>query len=779
MGTHLISFSSKISKRNQNLFAIIVLLASIFYIFAPFERSKFIYEWIPEKDGNEVRLTLLDKNPHYFELQIPCNLFDLDVPWILEATGGSALQIALEKESVAVTIGSKERNEVDRIILKNQDINCNFIYLTYENDENILKIKSKNSEQQKMISEDLSFEIASYMTWNSQVPNKDVIIKIETEPNLLIKPSSTKTFLIIISFVGILLLLFLFIFMNYKKINFKIYRIEILSIIYLAIIGLTIYPMADDGLYLLEAKVFNQTDILTQYQYPVPFPVGFLHAKINSLFIASNPNLLLMRLIPLLTSLLIWMIFYRTWVIKEERISRKEKTLLWSVWAIFTAAFFVTFRAEPYVALFLLVSLVILKRYQESRPDLVIILTVPLAVLSISFHQSGIIVPFALLSIWIVNTFRINWKTFNYLNLSFSFFVSAYVLFINSDPILLIDKVKDFESVLNWSQPFPGEFAWGYPPWREYIRLKHIMVATPLQIMAITTFFLVLGSLLLITLKKVKRIDLTTFNKQAVLLAILSAPVGLTFAPSKWSGHYSPLVVVALIGLFMILQNHKHKELFSLAFISLGSIVFLRPWVAGGNNNYSFDLNNAFVLNTFNFFVENKINFILFISAATAFLILTIMKKFEKYTYLVSTIMLISVAKQIFPVATDSVIGGEGWTMTRQIAVGSIDRDARCGLFNTYKLEELGVKSDSKFLFSGDYINSPCLQPVGLSEGIWDYPNFSIGGIPIWDQQRLAFKSNIELVYCFDSEDRFLNPDLETCVYSWTSEIPQMRLIKS
>ena len=141
-------------------------------------------------------------------------------------------------------------------------------------------------------------------------------------------------------------------------------------------------------------------------------------------------------------------------------------------------------------------------------------------------------------------------------------------------------------------------------------------------------------------------------------------------------------------------------------------------------------------------------------------------------------IILLSIVKQVFPTTIDSVIGSAGWTMNRQITTGIIDENMRCGLFDKDRLINFDIYYQDKFLFSNNYINSPCFKPVDFSRGIWEYPDYVIGEIPVWDQQRLAFRSKIKLVQCFEPINRTYKSDLETCIHSWESEIPQMNLLK-
>jgi hypothetical protein len=786
MGTHLISFSKRFknyledikkSKYSQNIFALFILLVSMLFIFTPFRSQEFSYQWVPSNDGNEVRITLIDTNPNYFELQIPCELFTEDSSWIIEAKGGKALLLSLKENGLTLTLGSKIYDEVSLIELEKKFSNCEFAYFTYSSTSREVSLKANNESVNQVIPDDLVFEIASYLLWNPEISSENVQILIKTKPNLLIIPGKLKTFMINIFYLTILLGIAVLIFKNFKRNKIKLYKSEIISLIFLIFLGLVIYPMADDGFYLLGAKVFKETGILTQYQYPVPFPVGYLHASINAIFIQEFTSIFMLRIFPLLAALIIWMVFLRNWIHGHINITFREKLLLWSIWALFTSAFYVTLRAEPYVALFFIIAIAFLKRYQNDRPDLVIFLTVPLAVFSVSFHQSGIIVPFALLPIWIVNTFRLDWRKLNYSYFSLSFFISSTVLFINSDPLLLVSKVKDFESVLNWNQPFPGEFAWGYPPWKEYVRLQHVMNATPLQLLAILIFFIVLAFLVQIFITQIKNFDTGAFNRNYILIALITAPLGLIFAPSKWAGHYSPLLIVTLIGLTVLIKEKNKIHLLYFIALLAGSITFLRPWVAGGNNGYSFDLNNIFILEIYYYFVENRINFLLVIIVVGILLLTTLFRKYSYYLKIMIILILISILKQIIPPTFDSIAGDAGWTMNRQIASGVINKDARCGIFNEEKLIQLNILNSDKFLLNGDFINSPCVEPVGFRYGVWEYPKYSIGPVPLWDQQRLGNRSKINKVYCFEPLSRFYNPNLETCIYSWSSEIPEMQLL--
>ena len=74
-------------------------------------------------------------------------------------------------------------------------------------------------------------------------------------------------------------------------------------------------------------------------------------------------------------------------------------------------------------------------------------------------------------------------------------------------------------------------------------------------------------------------------------------------------------------------------------------------------------------------------------------------------------------------------------------------------------LQSKGIDIENKtFIFSNEnYFYFECLNPTLPKNGVWKYPNYSVGGVPVWDQQRLANESKIEKVFCPSFVDRSFN----------------------
>ena len=110
------------TKSNHNLALTIALfLSAIAFIFTPFQTTQHTYQWIPAKDGNNVRLSLLELNPDSFKINFPCFTTIERKQWIFEAKGGPAFLVEADKNYFYFTTGISQSetlvlNKVPRLL---------------------------------------------------------------------------------------------------------------------------------------------------------------------------------------------------------------------------------------------------------------------------------------------------------------------------------------------------------------------------------------------------------------------------------------------------------------------------------------------------------------------------------------------------------------------------------------------------------------------------------------------------------------------------------------
>jgi hypothetical protein len=263
--------------------------------------------------------------------------------------------------------------------------------------------------------------------------------------------------------------------------------------------------------------------------------------------------------------------------------------------------------------------------------------------------------------------------------------------------------------------------------------------------------------------------------------------IGLMVAPSKWVDHYAALLpTIMIFSLYIINSKHKKYSQLYLFLVAATAIIGInRNWVAGGKNIYSLDLNNALVDRTYTFFSSQA--YMLIISLFFTFLLLigyffAGQRRYQTFL-LVFPVVLFTflIVRQIAPTTLDSVIGEAGWTMNRQIIQGAYDAEKRCGVFLNTDLEKNNIDSREPFAFTTpqDYAIYPCLTPTPVEAGIWIFPQYSVGNVHRWDQQRLMNRMTSETAFCFDASPRFNSDNFDKCIYRWKSEIPQMRLLNN
>jgi hypothetical protein len=763
---------------------------SFLILVLPFDKEVFKYKWEPDKDGLEARLTLINFEPDFFELSVPCVIFSNYNDWIFEAKGGKGLQISVFEGSLKVLLGSKVSDDIYSYNFNLIEFEkCEFVYFTFRKNSRDLSIKQDQILMQSIsIDEEARFELASYVAWNPNVMSSNVEINVTTSSNLFLSKSILREVLDKI----IILILIAWVYLNFtnylKKqtgIKYKVglNKFDYLSLIYLTFLIFGLNAMIDDGIYLIEAQVMRQSGVLTQYQYPVPFPVGDWHFWITSLFLNDNPNIAVLRIIPAVASFLIWRVFYTKWLsnLSSNQNINYLNMLTWSVWALFCTAFLLSLRPEVYVSLILLVGLTIIKDYFYEGKLKTFYLSIPLILLALSLHQTGVVVLFMMIPVWFHFLFINRLKGLSLIHLSFNFLIGIYILFINSNFMTLIAKVRDFESVSNSPFQFEEKINWSDPPWAEWNRIKHIFLADPLRF---TAGMITIGTLILLVVFFAKMRNNLSNNEKFFLASILIGSAGLVFAPSKWVDHYGALLPFVMISCVYFFRNKNKVYLLILLFYMSALSIFTlnKSWVVGSKNIFTLDLNNT-VIETVYFLASDK-SFLMGISIffgllLTLLLIINVLKTKLNLLSIFSLILLaVLVIRQISPPVIDSLIGTEGWSFNRQVAATTTNSEYRCGIFSEKLLANLNVDPKSKFAFAApqDYLIYPCLRPTPIEAGIWSFPDYSVGNVFRWDQQRLMNRISAQNIFCFNSSPRISSDNFEQCIYKLQSEIPQMRL---
>jgi hypothetical protein len=773
-------------KSNHNLALITALfLSSIAFIFTPFQTTQHTYQWIPAKDGNNVRLTLLELNPDSFKINFPCFTTIDTKQWIFEAKGGPAFLVEADKNYFYFTTGISQSetlvlNKVPRLL---DLVDCESVVI-YDSKLKALQIFQGEQSDMFELAENTQFYFSSYIQWNPEIDPKGFELEVKTKYLV-----DAQKGLIKLLMSGVLVLLLIFSFRNtiYEifcaKKKFKIEADAFLksSILVVLIAVFFVSPMADDGLYLVEAKVLGESNILMQYQYPVVFPTGQFHALINGIF-GLNYGIFYHRIIPSIVLILIWILINS--IIKTfTYIDIRMKLLVFCLWILFVFSFGMTLRPEPYVVLIFLGLILMLLRYSSSNIYIPFFYSVLASSLSLALHQSGFVILAASVSLWIYLILSREIFNFKFESLVKLFSLSTLIFFFHSSFILYFQRYLNFERVLDWPQPFTGEFRWGYPPLYEYMRLIHLKFATPSQVLLVVLIFFILTLLLIYSNTLLKNYRELRLGEFLVYLSIISSPLGLILAPSKWTGHYAALFPLLILGLLLLSRSNQNRFYLYISITLFGSLSYFLPWKNGGSDTINFDNNFAKNLFPNTLLLRGYLPYLL-LSVLLILAILYIRNNTLSLNYLLILAVpaiLLSPILQISPSAIDSFYSSSGWTLPRQVFNSLNTSSSNCGFFDSKVLQTNGIDIDTNtFIFTNEnYVHYECLNPTLPKNGIWQYPNFSVGGVPVWDQQRLANESEIEKVFCPTFTDRSFNDEIDRCIYKWTSKIPNMTLVRS
>jgi hypothetical protein len=766
--------------------AILVLMLSIIYIFAPFKSDQYTYEWNPKVDGNSSRLTLLELNPKEFEINLPCIAIEQQKEWIFEALGGPAFLFEADANYFYFTTGIPNSNSLvlNKFPRTNLNENCSTV-LKFDDDLNGIRITSGNVTKSYRLIQDTKFFFSSYVKWNDNLDSEDFLLKVKTKTLVGTEKALLKTviFFLIVSILlfnlRALLIRYLRVFHKFK-IQVDVYDLLAIFVVIFAIF--TVAPMADDGIYLIQARILETVGSLIQFHYPVTFPTGHIHARLNGISSSFNLGFFYARIIP-------GLILYLNWKLTSlisvnlQNATHKSKIMLFSFWSLFVFSFGITLRPEPYISLIFLGLIYFLVKSNPDRLSDSISYSIIGTSLALAIHQSGFVILFASLPVWILGFNRRSSIKHDFEKIYYSLVIAVLIFFQNSSLFLFFKRYQNFERVNSWPQAFTGDFRWGYPPYFEYMRIIHLKFATPSQILLVTlTFFVFLT--LLISYSYVKKSSIVQhLNIYMIYLSLLSAPFGLILAPSKWAGHYAALFPVLIIGYFIIRKFSIRFLLFHNILILISIFSLILPWKNGGSN--TLNLNLDFRTRYFERGLDYKI--LIFCIALFVFILYVVVSSFiksssVKNTYILSAfIIVLNPFMQISPNLIDSLNRDQGWTFSRQIFREILNEDGECGLFDKVEVAKIPIDLEmGTFVFNQEnYAYFSCLNPILPEMGVWRYPKYSVGGIPVWDQQRLANKSNIEKVYCPTFKNRSFEDEIDRCIYKWTSLIPEMRLVSS
>lgn len=770
-----------LKKKTSYAITFVVVILTITNIFSPLMGEKFVYKWDPSALGNRIRLPLLETEPDKFTLSFPCSLSRGNSNWILDAQGGPALQIQLSPQKVILLAENTKTNLIrnynfERILREDCVENVTFLS---ESRKIIYSSEEKKSEI--ILSKFHSFSLKSWMQWNDSVSNKEVKIQVETSPKVNIVPSQFKdTLNKLILFFGIIMILVVRPKIPKVKINIK--KSEILSFFSLLTLGFIGVPKVDDGWYYLIARVLKQDSIYSNVIFPITLPNGKLPSLILTTFIGENPTILQLRIPSLICNFIIWSLFIRIifpWLRNNFALGIPSY-VFWGIWLVFSAAFLVTLRPEPYIALLItsIIAITIIDKKISQNASFFLIIS--FMGISISTHQSGLTSLFAGLPIIFFKIYdQIKTREFRFLGIIWGTCVSLFAVFWSSSPNLIFESINSYNKL---EESFPGNVPITSNPWEEYERINHLLkygLTNGLQIYIIVQFILIVIITSIIFLRKFNVKHLTLELK--IISSCLFSILGLILVPSKWMMYYGDFVVVFMILLYFLmshLDSLKRKSI-NIFFILLISIPLVTATKEGWQNmDFQLPIRSANI----NFWVYELIPRYSLTFSGLAIIIMIIFYRFIDFKKLLSLFNLLLTSIILLPSFLDSTIPHAGWTFVDQSFKGLWNEKYKCGLAaDTYwktnseaSIQIIASQNQDRVVITpSHYIFSPCLKFINMSYGKWEMPTF-ISGPVIMDQQRLLVETEIDLPACNSIENNYENSS-DICFYKVKSSIPEIK----
>ena len=752
-------------------------------VFAPLEGKKYSYDWVPSIYGNEIRLPLIEPEPDKFIFLFPCNLSRDKQNWVIDSQNGSgAMQIQLNPKEVLLLLENSENLELRTFSFsRTLSSDCREL-LVFDRNNRSVNYQSIDSLSSITLPRNFTFPIKSWLQYNSELPTDNVKVSIETSPTIGLLPSKYKsTFIIFWLLVGIFTLL--------PRLKSRIIpRLRMdsndkISVLILICLGFISLPKYDDGWYLLISSVLSKDNTYSNVMFPIAQPTGYWHAKLLSFFLSDEPIIFLLRIPSLICLFVIWVVFKRAiypWLNKNYP---SEITLysFWVIWIAYSVGFLVTLRPDPIIALLLTFLLALILNWCNFGRDFTYFGLISIMGLSISTHQSGVIVFTAGLPVLIFSVIQ-DWKDrrFYWYGILWGLCLSLFLIFWSTSPKLIVKSLRIYNGI---DDIYPGEISVISKPYEEWQRLFSIFklnLSTSLQnflILHLVIFVLVA------TFFFMKR-RVSSQTEFLVLTASLSSILGLVLAPSKWAWYYGDFVSVFMIlvaYVFFVIKKFQERLIpFLIYILTLISFVFAfsKGWQS---NDFDVKIRSSNLSSLVSIFNVNSL--VIGIVIVVIFSLIFRFRDFKLKFF--TSLNLILIMQLLLPPIIDSIIANNGWTFLRQTTIGVFDSELRCGLAadtyldnqkKTSVQKSIESNNDSIVISPGFFLFSPCLDFISTKDGKWDMPSF-VSGSPIFDQQRLMLESKLSSPFCneIDPKQSWLS---DYCFYRVSSNLKQINPTK-
>lgn len=571
------------AKKTSNLlFSILVVLTSIFFIFAPIDRAQYVYTWNPSQSGEEINLPLADPQISEFNFSYPCDLARSEkAEWILEIFYGPAFQIQLDANFAYLTLGHSSKSEVKtfKLARSKEYFQPCIETINYTKSNRLLTLSNKNIESKVKIPKIWSVEVSGVAKWNQSVKNDLSRFEILSEPVSDISLTSYKK---ISGFTLIILFIFYLTKIKFYKKCFNILRkikltiFDLTLLLSIFVISVFTLPDFDDGWYLLISSQLDETGLYNNYATPNPRPTGLIYSYILSFFMNLNNSLLGPKIIPVISIFISWLILKKL-IIPKLKISltNLENIFLAIIFLSLTASFQLVLRPEPILSAILMFSIALTLMSSVKNANFVILMQIILIGISLAVHPAGILVAFYALPLIVFYFAKSQPAIFSTTIIAASFALSF--IFAKSSPRWVL-AATDGYTVGVTPDSNEGKYVGQAAFYQEWLRVEHLFsqVSSPLQIHS----GIVLSFSLLIFLPTIyyflkKDINVTY---KLTLISLIFSHIGLIFLNIKWSMYYTVLtpafMVLLLFSLKMLTFRNRSSWIYGSVVVTTAIVPF-------------------------------------------------------------------------------------------------------------------------------------------------------------------------------------------------------------
>lgn len=336
------------------------------------------------------------------------------------------------------------------------------------------------------------------------------------------------------------------------KIRFSISWQGVAIAAFLFVSAFFVPPYFDDGWVIARVRNFTTTGVFSNLYDAGDawFPQGNSHELVIGFLVHLGLPLIWLRIFVILLLTFAWELMRKFVLVETLKAKQNAIWVAASFYAVFTAVWVLSLRAEAWVVVFSAIAWAGFLRFKRDNSELALFFALIGAGISLSEHQSGwVAVPIGLASVVLVSK-RLWHKRLQVCDIitpvvcGFGIFlINQFILF---GPNIMLEGIRDFSSRKSHAGSFSAEI----------IRYRDLFSQYP---SARVITILLLGLFVLTSALVLKLDDLSKLQIWGLVVVCLLA---ISFTSSKWLWHFGvySIPAIVLIGIFFSYEENSIAE---------------------------------------------------------------------------------------------------------------------------------------------------------------------------------------------------------------------------